>query len=250
MRVALDTSTRVQSVALETPDGAIVARAYEAPQHSRALVGSIRGLLEEHGAGWGDVSAYVVGLGPGSFTGLRVGLALVKGLSAVHGTPGMGVCSLAAAAYGAATPLAAVAYDAKKDLVYAGVFRTSGTGEAVVPVTAYAPEAFAEASGACEEPMECLGDGWTRYGRGWGRAPRARRPAHPAPARSCVSRALAVWSPRTPRRSSHATCGALRLRSTGSDATEPGRATPSKALTSASRPLARARSRPTRSPAT
>ena len=179
MRVALDTSTRVQSVALETPDGAIVARAYEAPQHSRALVGSIRGLLEEHGAGWGDVSAYVVGLGPGSFTGLRVGLALVKGLSAVHGTPGMGVCSLAAAAYGAATPLAAVAYDAKKDLVYAGVFRTSGTGEAVVPVTAYAPEAFAEACGACEEPMECLGDGWTRYGERLG--PGASRAAAGTP---------------------------------------------------------------------
>ena len=79
VRVALDTSTRVQSVALETPDGAIVARAYEAPQHSRALVGSIRGLLEEHGAGWGDVSAYVVGLGPGSFTGSASGSPWSRG---------------------------------------------------------------------------------------------------------------------------------------------------------------------------
>lgn len=211
MRIALDTSTRVQSVALESADGSIEVRAQEAPQHSRALVAGIRDLLAAHGASWSDVSCYVVGLGPGSFTGLRVGLSLIKGLAAVHRTPAIGLGSLDAAAFGAGAPagpqIAAVAYDAKKDLVYAGAFRTAGSGDAVLPVNAYAPDAFAEACLSLGEPVMRLGDGWERYAERMGaeaataRTPCAKALLELARARRLEPGPTAALEPRYVRRS-------------------------------------------------
>jgi tRNA threonylcarbamoyladenosine biosynthesis protein TsaB len=97
-----------------------------------------------------DVGGYAVGLGPGSFTGLRIGLASWKGLAYGGRRPIAGASSLAALALGA-SPLAAPGavlvplLDARKGEVYAGFYRLAGRGvEALAPDAVLPPDALAE----------------------------------------------------------------------------------------------------------
>jgi tRNA threonylcarbamoyladenosine biosynthesis protein TsaB len=97
-----------------------------------------------------DVEGYAVGLGPGSFTGLRIGLATWKGLAYANRRPIAGASSLAAMALGAAgaveegTVLVPL-LDARKGEVYAGFYRAAGgTVEAVLPEAALPPPALLE----------------------------------------------------------------------------------------------------------
>jgi tRNA threonylcarbamoyladenosine biosynthesis protein TsaB len=94
--VAMDSSSPDQSVAIAGVDGSATAdAAWTAPQgQGSELLPRLLGLLEHHGATLAQVRAVAVGLGPGSFTGLRVGLALAKGLAAGLGQPIVGVGSL------------------------------------------------------------------------------------------------------------------------------------------------------------
>ncbi|MEN9798226.1 MAG: hypothetical protein RL653_1922 [Pseudomonadota bacterium] len=104
MWLGLDTSTLTASLALmrQGPGGAwsVVATRSEGPpaKQSELLPGSISGLLAAQGLGVEALSGIVVGLGPGSFTGLRIGVAAAKGLAYALEIPVCGVSSLAAAA--------------------------------------------------------------------------------------------------------------------------------------------------------
>ncbi len=109
--------------------------------HGGRLPGALSDLLVALGRKLPDVEGYAIGLGPGSFTGLRIGLATWKGLAYANRRPIAGASSLAAMALAAApdagdgdvlVPL----LDAKKGEVYAGFYRVDGAG--VVPA---APEA-------------------------------------------------------------------------------------------------------------
>lgn len=95
MLLALDTATRFASLALH--DGRILR--YEATweagrQHTTQLMPRIVAALEELRIGPEALSAVAVALGPGSFTGLRVGLAIAKGLALARGIPLVGVPTL------------------------------------------------------------------------------------------------------------------------------------------------------------
>ena len=76
--------------------------------YSAQLVPAIRELLGQHGIGLGEIGAIVVTSGPGSFTGIRIGLATAKGLAEAHGISLAAVSRLAVLAHNAQTPAAAL----------------------------------------------------------------------------------------------------------------------------------------------
>jgi tRNA threonylcarbamoyladenosine biosynthesis protein TsaB len=102
MLLALDTSTRFAGIALYAPDrGGLIAETnwHAGMQHTVSLMPRVSGMLEAQGAQVSDLTAIAVALGPGSFTGLRVGLAAAKGLALAAGFPIIGVPTLDATAY-------------------------------------------------------------------------------------------------------------------------------------------------------
>ena len=95
MLLAIDTATQIMSVALH--DG-LALRAeqtwHTANNHTAELAPALLLLLERCGVTWGDLTGLAVSVGPGSYTGLRIGVALAKGLAAVHHLPLVGVTTL------------------------------------------------------------------------------------------------------------------------------------------------------------
>ncbi len=179
---ALDTATLSLSCALVdvapgAPPRVRSERTEEAPArpaaggtggHGGRLPGVLVELLEAQGLGLADVEGFAIGIGPGSFTGLRIGLATWKGLAYASRRPMAGASSLAAMALAAApdardgevlVPL----LDAKKGELYAGFYRAAGGAiEAVLPEAALSPAALlaraAELPGAI-----AFGDGYSAY---------------------------------------------------------------------------------------
>ncbi len=96
--------------------------------HAKRLVPEVEALLERAGVRRDELGGVGVGLGPGSYTGLRVGVAAARGLARGLGVPAVGRGSLAAMAYGelGEGERAVVALGARRGNVYAGVFRKEG----------------------------------------------------------------------------------------------------------------------------
>jgi len=90
--LAFDTATRVATSAL-LRDGDVLG---ERRSDARAVLGEAHALLLQAGAEPGDLDALVVGTGPGSFTGVRMGLAAARGLGLALELPGAGVSTLLA----------------------------------------------------------------------------------------------------------------------------------------------------------
>jgi len=141
--------------------------------HGGRLPQALLDLLAAHGRALADVEGWAVGIGPGSFTGLRIGLATLKGLAYALRRPMAGASSLAAMALAAVpdAPEGAVLLpllDAKKGEVYAGFYRAVGGGiERLHPDAALSPDALAErgrtllaANGA--EPL-AFGEGYDAF---------------------------------------------------------------------------------------
>jgi tRNA threonylcarbamoyladenosine biosynthesis protein TsaB len=131
---ALDTATLTLSAALveRTDQGvdALLELATVAPPtaHSSVLPRLVEEMLARAGKQPEDLSAIVIGLGPGSFTGLRIGLATAKGLCYALKIPLVGASSLEAMALAAAAQvpdgtLLVPCLDARKGEVYAGFYR-------------------------------------------------------------------------------------------------------------------------------
>jgi len=126
--LALETATPVCSVALVTPKGALAASALDVGmRHAGLLFVEVRRLLEASRLGMEGITHVAVSIGPGSFTGLRIGLSAAKGLCLPAGIPLVPVPTLAALAF--RVPLArwpvCASVDARRGEVYAGVYDTS-----------------------------------------------------------------------------------------------------------------------------
>jgi tRNA threonylcarbamoyladenosine biosynthesis protein TsaB len=131
MLIALDTSTLTLSLALVGPGPALLAEAAHPPpkKQSEMLPGALTELLGQHGLSLSDVTGYAVGLGPGSFTGLRIGLATVKALAYAQRRPVGGASSLAALALDGPPGVSLVpAMVSRKGEVYVGFYRRAGEG--------------------------------------------------------------------------------------------------------------------------
>ncbi|HET6440659.1 MAG TPA: tRNA (adenosine(37)-N6)-threonylcarbamoyltransferase complex dimerization subunit type 1 TsaB [Anaeromyxobacter sp.] len=134
--------------------------------HGSRLPGALGDLLVAEGLELPAVEGYAVGLGPGSFTGLRIGLATFKGLAYANRRPLTGASSLAAMALRAAPDappgaLLVPLLDAKKGEVYAGFYRAeAGTVRAVEPEVALSPAALLDR-------LAPLGGGAFAFGEGY-----------------------------------------------------------------------------------
>jgi tRNA threonylcarbamoyladenosine biosynthesis protein TsaB len=133
--IGFDTSMAVTVACVIPPSGEPVStpppdpqRLLGAPAHSAELLPTLAKLLEQGGTGWDDVTAIAVGVGPGTFTGLRIGLATARGLAQGLGVPLHPVSSLDALAAGIAagagaapgTPILPL-IDAKRGQVFAAL---------------------------------------------------------------------------------------------------------------------------------
>ena len=104
--LALDTATSATVVGLHLPDGTVSEARDDVapgvrPRHTSRLLPLAARLLDEAGLRWHDLELIAVGLGPGTFTGLRIGIATARGLAAATGAPLVGVSTLRALAAGA-----------------------------------------------------------------------------------------------------------------------------------------------------
>ncbi len=127
MRIlGLDTSGKTASAAiLDTEQGILLGEhtIYTSRTHSQVILPLCKSLLEECGMTPKDVDCYAVAVGPGSYTGLRIGIAAVQGMAMVQDTPCVGVSTLEAMASrlcGAPQILAVM--HARMDLFYAARF--------------------------------------------------------------------------------------------------------------------------------
>ncbi|MCZ7417170.1 tRNA (adenosine(37)-N6)-threonylcarbamoyltransferase complex dimerization subunit type 1 TsaB [Streptomyces sp. WMMC897] len=121
--LALDTATPAITVALHDGEAVLASRdQVDARRHGELLLPAVHATLSEAGRTLHDVTGLVVGVGPGPYTGLRVGLVTAAGFGAALGTPVHGVCTLdgiahAAGAAGIGGPFV-VATDARRKEVY------------------------------------------------------------------------------------------------------------------------------------
>jgi tRNA threonylcarbamoyladenosine biosynthesis protein TsaB len=156
--LAVESATAETSVALLKGAEPVARRRAPVQQPTaETLLPAIDALLSEVGVGLADVEAFAVSIGPGSFTGLRIGLATVKGLAFGTDRPALAVPTLAAlsrVAEPGSGPVVAV-LDARRDEVYAAGYQ-GGAPAAWLPEGVYAAEALAE-----RVPADCrlVGEG-------------------------------------------------------------------------------------------
>lgn len=152
MLLSLDTSTLTLSLALTERDAQGRVQVIRAVDHhpparqSELLPGAIQTLLAEASVSLEALEGIAVGLGPGSFTGLRIGMSTAKALAYATGLRVGGVSSLAAMALEgpAGCPLFVTSV-ARRDDLYLGCYRhEGGVLTALEPETALSPEALAE----------------------------------------------------------------------------------------------------------
>lgn len=130
MLLAMDASGTIGSVALGCVKGSKVEIAGLVAIPSRAasaeLIPRIRSLLLSSAVTVRDIQAIVVVIGPGSFTGIRVGLSTAKGLAQAGGIPLIGISRLRLLAYASRRSHALVALDAGRGEYYAGEYIEGG----------------------------------------------------------------------------------------------------------------------------
>ncbi|HEV8263388.1 MAG TPA: tRNA (adenosine(37)-N6)-threonylcarbamoyltransferase complex dimerization subunit type 1 TsaB [Gemmatimonadales bacterium] len=165
--LALETATDIASVALGTADRVRAARSVSgARQHAAQIVELIDQVLTMSAARVDEIAGIVVGDGPGSFTGLRIGWAAAKGLAEDRSLPLRAVPSLMGAAYAAAQgevgPVAAC-FDALRGQVFGAVYAfPPGRVETLVAPGLFTVPALARVSPV--RPLVAVGDGAVRYG--------------------------------------------------------------------------------------
>jgi tRNA threonylcarbamoyladenosine biosynthesis protein TsaB len=160
--LSFDTSTEFCSAALWL-DGRFLSRECMAGnRHSELLLPMVRELLAEADLSLGQLDGIAYGMGPGSFTGLRIGCGIAQGLALGADLPVVGVVTLEAMAWQAGGEQVIVCLDARMHEVYYAAYRRLGDKlEAVLAPCVCKPQAV---------PMP-EGDGWQAGGSGFAAYP-------------------------------------------------------------------------------
>lgn len=177
--LALDTATSATVAGLRAADGTVTEARDDVapgqrPRHTQRLLPLAAGLLADAGLGWRDLESIVVGIGPGTFTGLRIGIATARGLAQSTGAPLVGLCTLRVLAAGAAGGAGAAGaaggvggagggpvlalIDAGRGEVFAAGYED---GRQLVAPTAVAPAALARLVGG--RAWRAVGSGALRF---------------------------------------------------------------------------------------
>ena len=167
--LSIDTATPCSSVALTLgtrQDGRVVAAFSLTGKvtHSRRLLSVIDLLMVETARTWQEIDGIAISLGPGSFTGLRIGMATAKGLAAAAGKVLIGISTLdALASKCVSDKLICAVLDARKKEVYAAFYRLGDDG-LVARVSEQAVLQPQELAAQVTEPVIMVGDGALVYG--------------------------------------------------------------------------------------
>ncbi|WP_070967493.1 tRNA (adenosine(37)-N6)-threonylcarbamoyltransferase complex dimerization subunit type 1 TsaB [Vibrio sonorensis] len=167
--LALDTATENCSVALMA-NGQLYTRSQVAPRdHTKLILPMVDEVLKEAGLKLNELDALAFGRGPGSFTGVRIGIGIAQGLAFGADLPMIGISTLKAMAQGSyrinGAEKVAVAIDARMSEVYWGRFQRQNDGtwqeihaECVIP-----PQVLVEQSDSDQHPWVSAGTGWQTY---------------------------------------------------------------------------------------
>jgi len=164
--LAMETATMCGSIGLVADKRCLAEFSLQTGEtHSRRLLAGVDWLLQETGLDWPAIDAVAVSLGPGSFTGLRIGLATAKGFAMAANAKLIGVGTLdglAAQLYAAGKFLICPVLDARKKEVYCGFYRCDAQGVPRLQKEwmVISPEALCE---RIEEPVLLFGDGTAVY---------------------------------------------------------------------------------------
>lgn len=180
--LGIDTATAASAACVLRADGAAFEvepepeRLVERPGHAAELMPAVVRCMEDSGLDWSELDAIAVGVGPGMFTGLRIGVATARGLAAATGVELRPVSSLAALAAGVREPVPAGVgggatddgvgailgvIDARRGEVFAALY-DGGGAELWEPFVA-PPEAVAERLGELDGSALAVGDGAIRF---------------------------------------------------------------------------------------
>lgn len=165
MRVlGLETATRIASVGIHERGRGLAERTLPmSGDHARAILPLIGEALVAAGVTMAELDLVAVSIGPGSFTGLRIGLSVAKGLALASGLAIVGVPTLEAYAHTVGPRSGTVwpVLDARKGEVYAAGFRwRDGVIDCVAPPQAMTPRALAA---RIEPPCVLVGDGFDAH---------------------------------------------------------------------------------------
>ncbi len=163
--LALETSAGPASCAV-VENGTVLAQAYNntALTHSQTLMPMTESMLAQAGMRFADIDCLAVAAGPGSFTGVRIGVAALKGLAFTHNKPCVGVSTLAAIARNAENigfeGIACAAMDARCRQVYTACFKVgNGVFERVSEDEAISTDDLKAKLLSFGKPILLLGDG-------------------------------------------------------------------------------------------
>jgi tRNA threonylcarbamoyladenosine biosynthesis protein TsaB len=158
--VAFDTATPSTAVAVWAPGGPQVERRDdpapgERPRHAEKLLPLVEEALHEAGVAWADVDTLAVGVGPGGFTGLRLGVSTARALAQGRGLPVVPISSLEALAEPIDAPIVAAVIDARRGEVFAAAW---DRGAAILRPAALNPAQLELPAGTV-----AVGDGAVRF---------------------------------------------------------------------------------------
>jgi tRNA threonylcarbamoyladenosine biosynthesis protein TsaB len=164
--LAIDTATPATVAGLAWGEGQLAEARDDLldgarPRHAQRILPLAAQLLERAPLDWSALEEIAVGVGPGGYTGLRLGLATARGLARAHGARLVGVGTLAALAEPVTGRPAAAVLDARRGEAFVAVYRD---GEELAPPAVCAPEELAERVRLLAQDALAVGDGALRFG--------------------------------------------------------------------------------------
>lgn len=165
--LGIETATNQVGCALGGVEGTIASfRACKGRRHAETLVPAIEFVCRQAGVAWREVSVVAVDIGPGLFTGLRVGVATAKAIAQALRVPMIGLSSLDLLAFPLrhGSGLIAAVIDARRGEVFCALYRPVPGGiQRVTPARVWSPDELASELMAMSEDCLLVGDGAMRY---------------------------------------------------------------------------------------